>query len=216
MSYFFKFTVISSSMFIYIWYQVFIVAVISYVVPNWKLLESNQRQSTQIHLFNRFFGNSGKQNNEFDALPIAVIVCGLKDHELETIDDVMFNVTSKVSPVIILNNGKDFEISLSDILLSERFLQIRDHELPENPLVLEYPFVIISGCKQKETLDIVQLLKYAHKNNNKVFPKCLFAVAVKPALNKPMKQLLEEIVQDYRMTSSEGINSDAQRGSKIV
>ena len=181
-----------------------------YVLPNLKSLDSRQSLSPQIYLFNRFFGKSEEVNIDYDVLPMAVIVSGLKYHELETIDNVVFNVTGKVPPVFILGSGKDVEMTLSDILLSKNFFQSRDHEIPERPFLSEYPVMLISGCEQKITLDIVKLLKFAHNSNSDLFPKCLFAVAVKPALNKSMRQLLDEIIQDYKMTLVDRFGNNAQ------
>lgn len=126
--------------------------------------------------------------------PPAIFLAGFDESHLESIDDVLINVLAVLPPIIIICD-QDLQRNMSYFLFNNNLLNDRDHELPRKNLKLDIPIIVLSGFDRLRLRIIMQEMKALSMNQN--VPKCLFALVVKPALEKPLRQLFDEILRDH-------------------
>lgn len=121
----------------------------------------------------------------------------MKDSHLDLLDDLLAVAGLGDAPVVIMGESdrKD-ELTLRQLLMtkSQAYLK-RDHQLPATEFGLtipSIPILLFSGTSREPTRYIIDSLKRAPD-----FPSSAFAIAVKPALDKPFKQLFTEIQRDF-------------------
>lgn len=138
--------------------------------------------------------NPGLDDNSFG--PPCIIVAGLPDDHLETIDDIFSAALGTLPPVIIVND-RDFKTKVSlRTLLESR--EERDHSLSHSRCSLLSPVIIFAGCKRSAIRLSIQSYKNWDPPTSGALPKAAFAVVVQPALDKTIQDLCEEILGDFK------------------
>lgn len=137
---------------------------------------------------------SNTDDNTFG--PACVIVAGLPEMYLETVDDI-FSAALGILPPVVIVSSEDFS-SKSKLkkLLDER--DSRDHSLSGKLCQLPSPVIIFAGCNRSAIRLSIQSYKSWNPPGSGPFPKTAFAVVVENALNKTIKDLCEEILRDFK------------------
>ena len=162
----------------------------------------------QLKTFNRLYAeNNGEKFvkvGESNSAPIAfgpkgLIVGGFNENELDILDFALDHVHKDNDdniyddanvPVIVLADS-DSNKTLKE-LLDNRFQ--RDHVLPINEaLSVSHPFTLFSGMK----MDIIKKLIYILIQND--ISKPAVAIAVPNNLDKKLKVLTDEIINDFEL-----------------
>jgi hypothetical protein len=122
----------------------------------------------------------------------AIVLIGFQqDFNYERFDDLLQLSIGHVPPVIITEKSL-LNLKLKDLVCSDSsILQDLDHIIPQYPLTRSIPVCLIAGYDRSNVLQLIRSYK-----NDKFFPLCAFAVAVIPALNKTLDQLVNEITND--------------------
>ena len=178
-------------------------------------------------LFQKF--TSLSNNNK--SLPKAVFIAGLNENYLDLIDDILYEVLYDIPPVIILSKD-DANLDLSYFLYNLKTLNQRDHLIPSTTSTtsilpnLSYPIMILSGYDSNSTISIIRnFKKYTNASiadtstgsdadasfqpdsdasitRSDGIPKIVFAIAVSPALKKPLYVLIDEILNDHKANNN--------------
>ena len=128
--------------------------------------------------------------------PPCIIVAGLPESHLETVDDIFSAALGTLPPVIIVNNN-DFTSKISlKRLLEDR--EERDHSLSQRSCDLRSPVIIFSGCDRSAIRLSIQSYKTWNPPSTGLLPRAAFAVVVQPALEKTIKDLCSEILRDFQ------------------
>lgn len=128
--------------------------------------------------------------------PACVIIAGLPEMYLESVDDI-FSAALGILPPVVIVSGEDFSSKLKlKKLLDER--DSRDHSLTGKLCQLPSPVIIFAGCDRSAVRLSIQSYKSWNPPKSGPFPKTAFAVVVENALNKTLKDLCEEILGDFR------------------
>lgn len=141
---------------------------------------------------------SGPKNNLVFG-PSCLIVAGLSEEYLETVDDI-FTASLGILPPVIILNEKDFNSKLSfrKLFKDPETLKIRDHALSDKGCRLSGPVIIFSGCDRNDVRLSISSYKSWNAPTSGKLPKTAFAVCVEPALDKTLKDLCEEILNDFQ------------------
>lgn len=137
--------------------------------------------------------------------PQLLILGGYTETELEAIDDVVDAVITqkdgRIIPSIVLGEG-DKSKKLS-YFLTEKVVQERDHELPDNAIKIPTPLVIFSGLQAVDIRNLMHSIRETigsrSDNNGKTGKqkKMIFAVVVKNALEKSIEKIYSEVLNDF-------------------
>ena len=130
--------------------------------------------------------------------PKCIIISGLPESYLETVDDI-FTVTLGVLPPVIIVNENDFKSSLSLRTLFEdpTLITNRDHAIIGRTCRLFAPVILFSGCTRDEVMLSIRSYKTWDSPQQGKLPKTAFALAVLPAIDKPISLLCDEILGDF-------------------
>jgi hypothetical protein len=128
--------------------------------------------------------------------PACVIVAGLPEIYLESVDDI-FSAALGILPPVVIVSSEDFSSKLKlKKLLDER--DSRDHSLTGKLCQLPSPVIIFAGCDRSAIRLSIRSYKTWDPPQSGPFPKTAFAVVVENALDKTIKDLCEEILGDFR------------------
>jgi hypothetical protein len=128
--------------------------------------------------------------------PACVIVAGLPEIYLESVDDI-FSAALGILPPVVIVSSEDFSSKLKlKKLLDER--DSRDHSLTGKLCQLPSPVIIFAGCDRSAIRLSIRSYKTWNPPQSGPFPKTAFAVVVENALDKTIKDLCEEILGDFR------------------
>ena len=140
--------------------------------------------------------------------PKGIIVGGLYENQLEILDfaldnidsidkddedDNISSVTATPAPVnipVIVLADTDTKKTLKE-LLENRYE--RDHVLPNKPISVSRPFTLFSGF----SMDFIKKFIFLLVNNN--IEKPAVAITVPNNLDKEMKILMDEIINDFEL-----------------
>jgi hypothetical protein len=137
---------------------------------------------------------SSADDNTFG--PACVIVAGLPEMYLESVDDI-FSAALGILPPVVIVSAEDFSSKHKlKNLLDDR--DSRDHSLSGRLCQLPSPVIIFAGCNRSAIRLSIQSYKSWNPPQSGPFPKTAFAVVVENALNKTIKDLCEEILGDFR------------------
>ena len=95
--------------------------------------------------------------------PRAIIVAGLPQQYLETLDDILSITLGNPFPPVIILNEQDFrqQLTVRQLLTNSMLLSERDHMLSEKPCKLSVAVIIFSGYGRAEvTLRYVLLSSF--------------------------------------------------------
>ena len=131
--------------------------------------------------------------------PRAVVLAGFRDEKhFEILDDIIETVLGYLPPIVVLGKD-DLSLNLQQLLMKPVVpLEIRDHVLPDVAANVEIPIVLFSGLDRAFIRTIIGGIKEGNGPDSGSLPKCCFAIAVMPALNKPLQHLFEEITEDFK------------------
>lgn len=138
--------------------------------------------------------NAVQDDNTFG--PPCIIIAGLMDVHLETIDDIFTAALGTLPPVIIVAKD-DFtsKVTLRTLLESR---EERDHFLSSRGCEISSPVIIFAGCNRSSIRLSIQSYKTWDPPTSGALPRAAFAVVVPPALDKTIKDLCEEILRDFK------------------
>mmetsp|Transcript_24068 Transcript_24068/g.23136 ORF Transcript_24068/g.23136 Transcript_24068/m.23136 type:complete len:201 (+) Transcript_24068:89-691(+) len=140
---------------------------------------------------------SGPRNDKTFG-PSCVIVAGLAENHLETIDDI-FTASLGILPPVIILSDKDFnsKMSFRKLFNDPETLKTRDHALAAKECKLSGPVIIFSGCDRLDVRGSILAYKTWDAPSGKL-PKAAFAVVVEKSMDKNVKDLCEEILNDFQ------------------
>jgi len=120
----------------------------------------------------------------------AVVVGGYEERELELLDSILDSVGENAiveMPVIVLAQ-EDSKTTMKDLILQRRE---RDHVLPTNKPMNIDPFVLFSGLPMPRVKEILTGMRAIG------LPPSAVALAVPGAMDKTMRQLTNEVIDDF-------------------
>ena len=132
--------------------------------------------------------------------PPCIIVAGLPEKHLETMDDI-FSASLRVLPPVIILSQKDIDsrITVKD-LLNNRLA--RDHSMSGKLCALEFPVIIFAGCDRTGVRLSIRSYKSWDPPQSGSLPKTAFAVVVENSVNKTIGGLCDQILNDFRAEQS--------------
>ena len=127
--------------------------------------------------------------------PPCIIIAGLMNVHLETIDDIFTAALGTLPPVIIVaKNDFTSKVTLRTLIESR---EERDHSLSSRGCDISSPVIIFAGCNRSAIRLSIQSYKSWNPPISGSLPRAAFAVVVPPALEKTIKDLCEEILRDF-------------------
>lgn len=129
--------------------------------------------------------------------PPAIVVGGFSEDQLGFLDDILFQLQLSALPTVVLSRAdlEDKVTTLKQLLLIR---QERDHELPDEPPILNPPFLLFSGMQREQVRACIRALKTMQQPGGGQLPTCAVSVAVPPAADKLMGALVREVQGDFR------------------
>ena len=148
----------------------------------------NLKRSVQSRLF------SSANDNTYG--PPCIILAGLPETYLETVDDIFSAALGTLPPVIIVNSD-DFtsKITLRKLLENR---EDRDHALSKKGCTLKSPVIVFAGCDRSSIRYAIRSYKTWDAPSSGKLPKTAFAVVVEAALDKKIENLCKEILNDFQ------------------
>lgn len=129
--------------------------------------------------------------------PPCIIVAGLPEKHLETMDDIFSAALGVLPPVIILSQKDiDSKITLKE-LLNDR--EARDHSMAGKLCTLESPVIIFAGCDRTGVRLSIRSYKSWDPPQSGPLPKTAFAVVVENSVTKTIGGLCDQILNDFRV-----------------
>jgi hypothetical protein len=132
--------------------------------------------------------------------PPCIIVAGLPEKHLETMDDIFSAALGVLPPVIILSQKDiDSKITLKE-LLNDR--EARDHAMSGKLCSLDSPVIIFAGCDRTGVRLSIRSYKSWDPPQSGSLPKTAFAVVVENSVTKTIGGLCDQILNDFRAEQS--------------
>jgi len=123
--------------------------------------------------------------------------------KLEVLDDILSAVLDGFSPpVIILDAQEARTLTLQKLLFENdgELYKAKDHLVPEASKVdvnTKTAVVLFSGFTREDIRSSIAAIKSWQGPSSGSFPPLAFALAVPPAVNKPLNELFSEILRDF-------------------
>ena len=141
---------------------------------------------------------SAPSDNTFG--PPCIIVAGLPEKHLETMDDI-FSAALGVLPPVIIVSQRDIESKITvKELLDDRLT--RDHAMSGKLCTLESPIIIFAGCDRTGVRLSIRSYKSWDPPQSGSLPKAAFAVVVENSVSKTIGGLCDQILNDFRAEQS--------------
>ena len=157
-----------------------------------RMNEPNHRRGTTLKLF------STPSDNTYG--PPCIIVAGLPEKHLETMDDI-FSAALGVLPPVIIVSQRDIESKITvEELLEDRLS--RDHAMSGKLCTLESPVIIFAGCDRTGVRLSIRSYKSWDPPQSGSLPKAAFAVVVENSVSKTIGGLCDQILNDFRAEQS--------------
>ena len=184
--------------------------------------------STKRHFNLCLFQKFTSLSNNNKSLPQAVLIAGLNENYLDLIDDILYEVLDDIPRVIILSKDDanlDLSYFLYNLKTLNQRDHLIPSTASSTLANLSYPVMILSGYDSNSTISIIRNFK-KYTNTSLIadtrtstgsdadaffqpysdasitrsdgIPKIVFAIAVLPALKKPLFMLIEEILNDHK------------------